>query len=190
MEAGLSRKQGAMVSTPLPTKFEEKTQTTFRSLMLALSYPGRLYSLPGGSAAVAETLVDLETSYFVASDDSRLHDALRLTGAKEKNADEASYHFYDDVDMNTHELLQAPLGTLLEPDKAATLVIRTNFSNGKVVRLSGPGIQNFTRIQIDVPEDFWNTRAEAVRYPLGWDVFFLDGERVMGLPRTTRLEVM
>jgi alpha-D-ribose 1-methylphosphonate 5-triphosphate synthase subunit PhnH len=179
-----------MVSTPVLTSHEEKTQTAFRSLMLALSYPGRLYALPSGNAVVAETLVDLETSYFVMSQDILLQDILRLSGAREKNADEAAYQFYDDIETSIHQILQAPLGTLLEPDKAATLVIHTNFSNGKVVRLSGPGIQGFTRIQIDVPEDFWNIRAEAVRYPLGWDVFFVDGERVLGLPRTTRLEVM
>jgi alpha-D-ribose 1-methylphosphonate 5-triphosphate synthase subunit PhnH len=179
-----------MVSAPLLTEFEEKTQTAFRSLMLALSYPGRLYALPGGSAVVAETLVDLETAYFVVSNNIHLQDALRLSGAKKRNADEASYQFYDNAETNLHHILQAPIGTLLEPDKAATLVIATNFANGKVVRLSGPGIQNFTRIQIDVLEDFWNIRAEAVHYPLGWDVFFVDGERVMGLPRTTKLEVM
>jgi alpha-D-ribose 1-methylphosphonate 5-triphosphate synthase subunit PhnH len=144
----------------------------------------------GGSAQVAETLVDLETSYFVASSDIDLLNILRLSGAKEKTTEEASYQFYDNVTINLDRILQAPIGTLLEPDKAATLVIKTNFANGKVVRLSGPGIQNLTRIQIDVPDSFWHLRAEALRFPLGWDVLFVDGERVMGLPRTTRLEVM
>lgn len=63
--------------------------------------------------------------------------------------------------------------------------------------LRGPGIAPAGRIpsaatlQIaGLPLDLWRLRAERGPYPLGWDLFLVDGERVVGLPRTTQVEVL
>jgi len=40
-----------------------------------------------------------------------------------------------------------------------------------------------------IPDPFWALRAQICRYPLGWDVLLVAGDRVVGLPRTTQIEV-
>ena len=38
-----------------------------------------------------------------------------------------------------------------------------------------------------IPARFWSLRARAPRYPLGWDVCFVDHGSVISLPRTTQV---
>ncbi|WP_423785439.1 phosphonate C-P lyase system protein PhnH [Haematobacter massiliensis] len=38
--------------------------------------------------------------------------------------------------------------------------------------------------------ELWGIRAERVTYPLGFDLFIVDGDRVIGLPRSTHIEVL
>ncbi|WP_145720206.1 phosphonate C-P lyase system protein PhnH [Mesorhizobium tianshanense] len=33
-------------------------------------------------------------------------------------------------------------------------------------------------------------RARAIRYRLGWDLYLVDGDRVVGIPRSTKIEVL
>ncbi|WP_368518087.1 phosphonate C-P lyase system protein PhnH [Rhizobium sp.] len=33
-------------------------------------------------------------------------------------------------------------------------------------------------------------RAKAIRYPLGWDLYLVDGRRLLGIPRSTTIEVL
>jgi alpha-D-ribose 1-methylphosphonate 5-triphosphate synthase subunit PhnH len=64
------------------------------------------------------------------------------------------------------------------------------FASGTWLELEGPGIQSKTSLWVDgIPHEFWTLRAEKCSYPLGWDIFLVSGNRVIGLPRTTRLEV-
>ncbi|TXI04054.1 MAG: phosphonate metabolism protein PhnH, partial [Rhizobium sp.] len=32
--------------------------------------------------------------------------------------------------------------------------------------------------------------ARAIRYPLGWDLYLVDGKRLFGIPRSTKIEVL
>jgi alpha-D-ribose 1-methylphosphonate 5-triphosphate synthase subunit PhnH len=56
-------------------------------------------------------------------------------------------------------------------------------------RFSGPGIRDTVTVAIDgLPPDFWRQRtALAAQLPLGVDLFFVAGQDVLALPRTTRL---
>ena len=173
----------AAVQTP----FEAGTHATFEALMWAFSYPGRVRAREGGFRAVADALLDLETSVY--TDDAALETHLRATGAKLKSLGDAEYVFLPAL----HDL--APLraikrGTTLEPDRAATLVIGARLKTGTRLHLTGPGIQSSLELRIDLPLEFWGLREEVVSYPIGWDVLLIDGSRVLGLPRTTRIEVL
>jgi alpha-D-ribose 1-methylphosphonate 5-triphosphate synthase subunit PhnH len=55
-------------------------------------------------------------------------------------------------------------------------------------RFAGPGIRDTATVAIDgLPADFWQQRAAlAARLPLGIDLYFVAGQQVLAMPRTTR----
>jgi len=190
---------------------EARAQATFTALLWALSHPGRVRELPQGPpalpgrpdtaafAAIAECLLDLETSYFCPDVD--LDRRLMLTGARPVSPQAAQYQFYPTLhDADLAVLRAAPAGSYLYPDDGATLVLGCKlgparqglrpFGAGRRLILSGPGIREQHELLIDgVPEALWPLRREGIRYPQGWDVFLVDGASVLGLPRTTAVEV-
>jgi alpha-D-ribose 1-methylphosphonate 5-triphosphate synthase subunit PhnH len=171
------------------TSFEAQTNETFRALMWSLSYPGRAHALEDASLErIAQTLLDLEVSFYTP--DERLESNLRITGAKHKGISEADYLFYSA--LTEHDIFQlhtAKRGNSLYPDDSATVIVNTNFSQGPLVALSGPGIKRKQRLQAAVPVTFWQVRNEARHYPLGWDVILCSESMVVGIPRSTQLEI-
>jgi len=178
------------MQTPVYSADEALTRETFLALMWSLSYPGRAYRLPTHDAfhAVAETLLDLETSYFTP--DQTLALALSHTGARSLPPERAQYHFYPELIASRLDTVeQASVGTMLYPDRSATLIVGCTLDSGTAFRLSGPGVASHTTLTLGgVPAEFWALRRRVVRFPLGWDVFFVGGDQVVGLPRTTTVE--
>ncbi len=179
------------MTVPPYTPAESRTRDTFLALMWALSYPGRIYQLPDAEtnfALIAETLLDLETSYYTP--DSHLESALAQTGAKALSTGRAAYHFYTSLgESELGDIREASIGTMLYPDDGATLLIGCKLGSGMQMALLGPGINGQQALQIDnIPEIFWEIRETVCRFPLGWDVYFVDGENVVGLPRGVRVE--
>jgi alpha-D-ribose 1-methylphosphonate 5-triphosphate synthase subunit PhnH len=190
---------------PPYTETESRTRANFLALMWALSYPGRPHALtladaalPGalaGCVAVGETLLDLETSYYTP--DIALGEALARTTARQEALEtisRAEYLFFPTLsqELIKTQVAYAQVGTMLNPDQGATLVLGGNIgdspSDGGLLRLSGPGIQGETTLRVGgIPFDFWVLRARLARYPLGWDVLIIDGDKVAGLPRSTKI---
>lgn len=182
-----------MADQPLYTGEEARTRGTFLALLWALSHPGRIQELPPADAdgflLIGQALLDLETSYYTP--DPALAERLARTGARALEPDLAAYHFYPTLDaIPALNLLEAAsTGTMLYPDQAATLFIGCQLGQGDRFTLSGPGIQAIEHVSIGgVPPALWRLRKQVSRYPLGWDVFLVDGPRVLGLPRTTVIE--
>lgn len=178
-----------MSAHPPYTTSEARSRETFLALMWALSYPGRTQALPDYDepfALIGETLLDLETSFFTP--DVQLRTRLAQTGARLLETERAAYHFYpvlDDLALTT--IASASVGSLSYPDQAATLIIGAHFGRGSALSLAGPGINGSAIIQIDgIPASFWTLRKRSA-FPLGWDVFFVDGLAVLGLPRSTKV---
>ncbi len=91
-------------------------------------------------------------------------------------------------------LLGLHRGTLLEPHTAALLVVgveSVGAGAGRLLRLTGPGIRDVAELTVDgLGDDLLAARAEALDYPLGFDLLLVDPQgRMAGLPRTTRVEV-
>lgn len=177
---------------PLYTAVESRSRETFLALMWALSYPGRIHRLPDPStnyALIAETLLDLESSYY--STDDSLKSMLAHTGAKSLTADQAAYHFYPSLgERELSAIRRASPGTMLYPDEAATLIVGCELGSGIELVLHGPGVNGRQSVQINgVPDTFWQLRDSACRFPLGWDVYFVDGSQVVGLPRGVKIEL-
>lgn len=185
--------------TPSITPVEARLHDTFNALMWSLSYPGRPQPLPASGrdafVAIAETLIDLETSFYCP--DVALAEHLAHTGARRAPESKARYHFYPSFcDRDLLGLMEAPVGTLVYPDESASLVIgctlpSSDSESATTIRLSGPGVTGTIELRVgDVPRAFWTARERAIRYPLGWDVYLVAGARVAALPRTTMVEVI
>lgn len=180
------------MNPPNITEHEARTHATFTALMWALSYPGQRQELPehhrGVLFTIGAALVDLETSYHTP--DATLDQQLALLGARRSPPREAAYQFYPRVDADSLDsIARAPVGTYMYPDRAAMLVLGCTLGAGTRLRLSGPGIARAAAMLVgDIPEAFWSLRKRA-QYPLGWDVVLVDGRALIGLPRTTVVEV-
>ncbi|MFN8371314.1 MAG: phosphonate C-P lyase system protein PhnH [Anaerolineae bacterium] len=181
------------MSHPPFTAAEERTRAAFLALMWALSYPGRVQQLPEHAQAfalIAETLLDLETSYY--SHDESLNPMLKQTGAALLPVTDAAYLFFPVLASSDLPLIrQANMGTMLFPDESASLFIGCTLGGGDTFVLQGPGIKGQQAIQVNgIPRAFWEMRETACRFPLGWDVYLVDGQQVIGLPRSIRVDVI
>ena len=88
------------------------------------------------------------------------------------------------------DLAHVALGSDLYPDQGATVVVRARFGDGQRVRLTGPGVDGALTLDVGgLPEGFWQARTERRRYPMGFDLFLIDADRVVGIPRSTQVEV-
>ena len=178
------------MTNPPYTPAEARSRESFLALMWALSYPGRSQNLPESAnslALIGETLLDLEVSFYTP--DAALKPLLAQYGAKALTAETAGYHFYPALDLA--DVRAANVGTLLYPDTGATLMIACHFNQGIKMVWQGPGIPGQQAVQIGgLPDEFWQLRESACRFPLGWDIYFVDGQQVIGLPRSVRVEMV
>jgi alpha-D-ribose 1-methylphosphonate 5-triphosphate synthase subunit PhnH len=180
------------MSAPAMSQAEVRQHAAFTAMMWALSYPGRPQRLPvGGLAAftlIGETLVDLETGFFTP--DVAIAATLAHTGGRALPPSLAPYQLYPRVDEpELASIRLAPAGTYLDPDVGATLVLGCTLGEGPALTLVGPGIARALTLRVGgLPDALWRLRAAAA-YPLGWDILLVAGDQLVGLPRTTAVEV-
>jgi alpha-D-ribose 1-methylphosphonate 5-triphosphate synthase subunit PhnH len=182
------------MTVPVMSPADARQHATFTALMWALSYPGRTTRLPAAGpdalALIGETLVDLETGFFTP--DAILTARLARTGGRNLPPAAAAYQFYPRLGLPEFDLLAAaPVGSHAAPDLGATIMIGCTFGRGSCLRLSGPGIPGVCEVLVDgLPDDLWDLRVTMAHAPLGWDIFLVAGDAVLGLPRTTTVEVL
>jgi len=188
---------------PQSTASETVARETFQALLSALSNPGHIFTLPGVARATRQScyqigiaLLDLETSFFTP--DLSLAEALQRSGASALAASSAAYLFFPDeaafigsaAEETFLSIEQASVGTIVDPDEGATVIVGCGLGLGQTLRLYGPGIQQAIEVRIDrLPVEFWQLRTAKINYPLGIDLFLVDGGQVVGLPRTTMIEL-
>lgn len=78
-----------------------------------------------------------------------------------------------------------PIGTPDYPDRSATLIVEIDALEPSGMRLTGPGIETEAHLSLPEARAF---QANAALFPQGLDFFFTCGDRLAGLPRTTRVE--
>lgn len=176
-----------MLTVAPPDAVELRSNATFEALMWALSRPGDVRTLPEpGFGPIVETLVDLECSAY--ADTPAMRERIIASGATlAEGIGSADHVFFAALDGA--EIAQINCGSALYPDDGATLVAAVAHS-GQRVRLSGPGIKDTTEIALAVAPGFWAMRDMLCLYPEGFDIFFVDGDRVIGIPRSTKVEVL
>jgi alpha-D-ribose 1-methylphosphonate 5-triphosphate synthase subunit PhnH len=181
------------------------TQTVFRTLLEALSRPGRIgvietplpaadASSGAGLAAFASLLAlcDYATPVWLAQPDAALAAALRFhAGAPlTDSAAEAAFVYVHDA-AALPPLATFASGTPESPEQSATVFVRVeSLTGGASLTLRGPGIEHtHTIAPVGLPARFWTERAElAAQFPCGVDFYLVCGAQLVGLPRTTLVE--
>jgi alpha-D-ribose 1-methylphosphonate 5-triphosphate synthase subunit PhnH len=188
------------------------TQAVFRTLLNALSRPGTIETietpLPVAEAAGAAddtpraglaafaallALADYATPIWLAQPDAALAAALRFHADAPLAAtprDAAFAYVHDAAALPPLEAFAC--GSAESPEQSATVFVRVDaLTGGAPLTLSGPGIQTTQPFApIGLPASFWQERAAlAPLFPCGIDFYFVCGAQIVGLPRTTRVEV-
>lgn len=178
-----------MTHHPTPSDFEAQTNATYEALMWALSRPGLPRSLPAaGQAGIITALIDRECQVF--ADHQELAQIAAQTGAHLVSP-EAADHLFLSSAPDQRFLGTIRQGSDMYPEDGATLVIPSSLGLGARLRLTGPGIDGQVDVSVGgIPAAFWLKRQQIMRYPLGFEVFLIDGDQIVGLPRTTEIEVL
>ncbi|GAB3626570.1 phosphonate C-P lyase system protein PhnH [Pandoraea terrae] len=187
-------------------------QRVFRALLDALARPGQLRDvgvvLPAsneaGIAARAAllALADAETPVWLQRPMPALSAALRFhTGAPVLSGRDAQSqaHFALLTETAHWPALDAfSLGSLEAPEHSTTLLIDVtalaagwHSADGVRLRLRGPGVAEHADVTVHgLPSRFWAEHAAlAPQFPCGLDLWLAAGATVLGVPRTTRVEV-
>lgn len=168
-------------------------RTNFRNCLEALSRPGTLYGIMplfgSGLLGMASVFLYSEVGYH-CSDTLDFEIVAALTGAGEKSVEKAEYLFSEKADLGL--LQRAKVGSGESPEGGATIIFGCEtMDSGVPVVLSGPGIDGLKTVFLPVDRFLIDCFLEKNReFPLGVDLFLVDPtNRIMGLPRTVKIEV-
>jgi alpha-D-ribose 1-methylphosphonate 5-triphosphate synthase subunit PhnH len=185
-------------------------QQVFRRLVTAMSSPGEVVRLPlpdGERAAIAVLAALLDNSVSLCDYDCTLEDStIRFLQATPARCDSADYVLVK-ASNRPADHFAVSLGELASPEKSATLILEgrqvlsaqhaeTALGNGDdtsdlAVELSGSGVEGTRRVRLLGFERHWfHRRNEWVAgFPLGVDLLLVDSERMVAIPRTSKLQI-
>ncbi|TDV15058.1 phosphonate C-P lyase system protein PhnH [Paraburkholderia caballeronis] len=184
------------------------TQAVFRALLDALARPGSIGTIEtplpaadangvarAGLAACASLLAlcDYATPVWLAQPDPALAAALRFHADAPfaaSAADAAFVYVHDAAALPPLDAFHC--GTPESPETSATVLVRVDaLTGGAPLTLSGPGIDGTRTIApAGLPARFWPERAAlAPLFPCGLDFYLVCGASLIGLPRTTHVEI-
>lgn len=185
-----------------PFEAVHHAQASFRAILHAFSRPGEIVAMPpifhaplpmGQSMlSAALCLLDGEISAWLdpAFRTKDIQDLLRLRAGVCVSSHPANVDFALVGDANNMpDLDRFRAGTLLEPNRSATLLIQlSSLVGGLPVSLSGPGIETTVSVSpTGLPSWFWSSwDANTAQFPVGVDVILADGHGVLALPRSAR----
>jgi len=180
----------------------DDAQRIFRAVLAALSRPGvpqALVELPQApmplsfaSGAVLLALADYETPVWLQSPLPEACAWLRFhCGAPLVDAPAEAVFAVIDQPRAMPPLAAFAQGLAEYPDRSATLIVQCAGFGDQGLRLTGPGIANECRVGIDgLAPDFWRAwRSQQAHAPLGVDLLFVNGNSLLGVPRSTRVDV-
>jgi alpha-D-ribose 1-methylphosphonate 5-triphosphate synthase subunit PhnH len=194
----------AALLASMPRGFADAThdaQSVFRSVLDALSRPGRLQTLAAsdglqapaplsrGLTALLLTLLDTESSLHLrgplASEAAWMYCRFH-TGVQREAEAQADFVATHAAEAHFDKLR---LGSDEAPQQGATLIVDTLSlaPERSGLRLTGPGIEHQQRIGLcGLPPAFWQQRiAMQPLFPRGVDLLLVCGSQLIGLPRST-----
>ncbi len=181
------------------------SQATFRVLLAAISEPGTVREIPvavtgpdpldTAMTAAVLTLADLDTPVWLDIDDEAnaqrvVHYLSFHCGCMAVDVPTAAA-FALFTRPQRLQLARFAQGSMAYPDRATMLLVQVaSLSGGPDRILTGPGIRSKQVFQVaGLPADFdeqW--RVNGAGFPTGVDIIFCCGDRIIGLPRTTRID--
>ncbi|WP_038853030.1 phosphonate C-P lyase system protein PhnH [Bordetella petrii] len=195
----------AVEAAPLPG-FQDavaQSQATFRAALHALAHPGDIQEIaaecgvpPGLSPAMTAMLLalaDVDTPVWLpAGVDEAVRRFLRFHCGCPLVDEPAQARFVvAPAGAAAPDLAHCHPGEPAYPDLSATVLLEVeSLAAGAAVTLAGPGIATRRTLRAaGLPAGFWaQWRANHQLFPLGVDVFLIQGNRLCGLPRTVIVE--
>jgi len=167
----------------------------FREILEALARPGMIRRVSGAAPPAPLSTAAGVALLVLADPTTRVH----LAGAADCASvrDWIAFHVgapltrAEDADfaVGTWEALQPVtrfrIGQPDYPDRSATLIVECDRLVNHGPALTGPGIETATWLNLPETAAFHANRA---LFPLGFDTLFAAGDRIAGLPRSTRVE--
>ncbi|MEE4955218.1 phosphonate C-P lyase system protein PhnH [Pseudomonas alliivorans] len=178
-------------------------QRSFRAALKALAGPGiaqtlnaahqppALSGLESASHALCLALLDLDTPVWLAPafDTPAIRANLSFHCGCPIVSERQNARFALLDATVAQDLAGFDLGNDRYPDQSCTLLIQLPaLEGGTPLDWSGPGIEHCNRVALPLEKAFWTERSERNDFPRGLDVFFLSGSRMLGLPRSTRVQ--
>lgn len=180
-----------------------QSQSCFRSVLEALSRPGRIMQQsnlpipPRGlgklQAAILLALADSDTPVWLPPDlrEAEAAHYLRFHSGCPLTSDLKQAHFVVLTSLaDLPEPASLRLGEPAFPDRSATLLVEVpSLSAGGSLTLRGPGIETTHSLEVGG----WSESCMAFHaanlsyFPLGVDLLLCCDDRLAGLPRTTRI---
>jgi len=181
------------------------SQKVFRLILEAMANPARVVNIKESAdnlygsypefLALAMTLLDNEVSFNTCESHSLSDEIASLTLAKREQIEAADFIFVCDesiVKEIKSVIENVKYGTLSDPHKSATVIIRNIGAPVYCLTLSGPGIAGFTTINATqtIKDAIALRDTQNYEYPQGIDLIFIssDGD-LIAIPRLTRVEV-
>jgi alpha-D-ribose 1-methylphosphonate 5-triphosphate synthase subunit PhnH len=188
-------------------------QRAFRTLLQAMSRPGRVFELPPVPAVgsgpwsamlvLMQSLLDQEVGLAVIGGRGSGFEELqsliaKRTRCRKAGVEQADFFIIADGDSRG-EILRAKRGTLQYPDTSATVVFSVRsllFTEEEkpAIALRGPGIRQellLGPIQGLGPRELEHLKALNSDFPLGVDAVFIDAVgRILCIPRSTTIRIM
>ncbi|MAJ35030.1 MAG: phosphonate C-P lyase system protein PhnH [Candidatus Puniceispirillum sp. TMED52] len=168
----------------------------FRQIMDAMARPGRIVSLSGltppeplsrAQANIALTLFDHTTKISLKAhyDNEAVKTWLSFhTGTNFTSPELADFIICDHDGIGAINALKQ--GSNEYPDQSATVIVGYPKLDHGQCQLSGPGIKDKVMVSITEISPFRNGQA---MFPLGVDFMLTCDDKLMGLPRTTKMEM-
>jgi alpha-D-ribose 1-methylphosphonate 5-triphosphate synthase subunit PhnH len=181
-----------------------ESQAAFRGCLAALATPGTVVSLGAGleslpglnasSGALLLALLDQDTRLWLSPGvaSGPIASSLKFhTGCSfAATPDEADFALVAGAgELPPLDAFSA--GSQEYPERSATIVLQVPAILPTGWRLTGPGIRNEARLCVPALGEGFLQQWErnGARFPRGVDLYFSCGERLCGLPRTTRVEL-
>lgn len=176
-------------------------QQVFRLILKAMSnplqrvelapYAEKLYGENKAFLTVAFTLLDNETTFFTFGNTALQEDIVSLTLSSEVDCSHADFIFVEQEDMLKTAIEEAKCGTLADPHKSATIVVKIPQKKDICLTMTGPGIDGTISIDTNAMVEKAVTWRDEMyfEYPQGLDFLFVDdGGTLFTIPRLVKKE--
>ncbi len=180
-------------------------QSAFRTALDAMSWPGRIVPFTValdpppplflGTMALLLALADRDTPVWLdrAARGAAVLRTLRFhCGCRMVEDPGAARFAVIAAPGDAPPLARFDHGTDERPELSATVIVQVDsLSDGAGVRMTGPGNATAVRLAVSgLDGGFWRQRKEMeALFPRGIDFLFVHRDRVVALPRSTRIEV-